>query len=66
MIKISIGLNAAALTELIRQEGEVEIEALKVKSTLQAIDFYLALGWLSRDCKIGFYTKSGALFIVMI
>jgi hypothetical protein len=66
MIKIEIGRNAMLLANIIHNEGEVELETLKISCKLPLDVFYMALGWLSHECRIGFYKKDGTKIVFLL
>jgi hypothetical protein len=66
MIKIGIGQKAGLLSEIIHQEGEVELENLREMSHFSADVFYMALGWLARECRIAFIEKEGKQVVFLL
>jgi len=54
MYKNDIGINAGVIWHLLSEKGEL--------TNFREPFIYLALGWLSRENKIHFYEKNGAVY----
>ena len=67
MIKYKIGQNAGILWQLIDKEGEIDCKKLMKLSEIKSDkDFYMAIGWLSRENKVCFFETDDGLQIGLV
>lgn len=65
MITNEIGLNAGIIWKVLFEEGEQPVKSLIKKLQMTSSDFYMAVGWLSREGKLYHYEKDGAMVICL-
>ncbi len=65
MITNEIGLNAGIIWKALFEEGEQPVKSLIKKLQMTSSDFYMAVGWLSREGKLYHYEKDGAMVICL-
>lgn len=65
MITNEIGLNAGIIWKALFEEGEQPVKSLIKKLQMSSSDFYMAVGWLSREGKLYHYEKDGAMVICL-
>ncbi len=66
MKELNIGLDAGTLWQKMDAKGMMSITELKKATKLDVTRIYMALGWLSREGKVCFEEKRGALFVSLI
>lgn len=66
MITNEIGMNAGKIWNLLAGHDEQSIKELKKKTKMSDADFYMAIGWLARECKIFQYKKDQLWMISLI
>jgi len=65
MITNEIGLNAGIIWKALFEEGEQPVKSVIKKLQMTSSDFYMAVGWLSREGKLYHYEKDGAMVICL-
>jgi hypothetical protein len=65
MRKNEIGVNAGIIWQNLDTNGGCPINDLKKLLKMNDKDFYMALGWLSRENKIAFYEKEKAEYLYL-
>jgi len=63
MITNEIGLNAGKIWNLLNEQGEHSVKELKKKLKLTDHEFFMAIGWLSREGKIFHFEKDETLMV---
>jgi hypothetical protein len=67
MKKQEIGENAGIIWQIIYNETEMPLKKMKKQSgIISDMDFYMAIGWLSRENKIHFFERNNELFIGLV
>lgn len=65
MITNEIGLNAGKIWNALNEQGEQSVKSLMKKLKLSSPDFYMAIGWLSREGKVWHYESEGVMMICL-
>jgi hypothetical protein len=63
MYKNDIGINAGVIWRLLSDKGALSIRELGELTNYRESFIYLSLGWLSREDKIRFLEKDGAVYV---
>lgn len=66
MITNAISQNAVKVRLMLLCCEEIPVEELFEMCGLTIVDFYLALGWLTREGRVIFYTRDGRLTVEMV
>ena len=66
MLKKEIGENAGTIWQLLEKELDMPVNKLQKQSGLTDKDFYLAIGWLSRENKIYIFEKDKKLHVCLV
>ncbi|HRU63099.1 MAG TPA: winged helix-turn-helix domain-containing protein [Paludibacteraceae bacterium] len=66
MLTEKIGTNAGIIWNILHENGEMEVKALKKAAKLTEKDLNMALGWLAREGKIQFNEQENELFVSLI
>lgn len=66
MLKKEIGENAGTIWQLLEKELDMSVNKLQKQLGINKMNFYLALGWLSRENKICFFEKNKELYICLM
>lgn len=61
MITTEIGMNAGKIWNLLNEKGEHPVKEMIKALKLSTSDFYMAVGWLSREGKVFHFEKEGVL-----
>jgi hypothetical protein len=66
MLKNEIGMNAGIVWQYVDLRGECSIKELKDELKIKEANLYLAIGWLTREGKIGVYEKEKTQLFFLI
>jgi hypothetical protein len=66
MIKQTIGEDAGKIWQKLNSENEKPIKELAKELRLKEKDFYMAIGWLARENKIGFYEENNQQIVFLV
>ena len=65
MITNEIGLNAGKIWNLLNEEGDQPVKSAMKKLKMSTADFYMALGWLTREEKFCHFEKDDVLSVCL-
>lgn len=66
MLKKTIGENAGLIWRLLENKPEILVKDLQKQTKLKDKDFYLAVGWLSRENKVYFFEIDKELYLYFV